>query len=244
MVDEDMLQAIAAEHNKGRRLLVGTTQLEAQRLVIWNMGAIAASGHPEALKLFRQVLRASASIPVAFNPMYFKVKAAGQEYDEMHVDGGVRAEVMLYKNALKFMVAKKRLGKQLGSQAQQRSRKLYIIRNAQVYPEYKSIKPHIADIGVRAIASLTKYQGIGDLYRLYVLTQRDGVDYNLAFIPKDFSPPRNSEFDTNYMNQEFDLAYDLARAPAINGINTRRSMIPKVCSRISRNHMKKPAGPL
>jgi predicted acylesterase/phospholipase RssA len=69
LIDENMLQAIAAEHNKGRRLLVGTTQLDAQRLVIWNMGAIAASGHPDALKLFRQVLRASASIPVAFNPV-------------------------------------------------------------------------------------------------------------------------------------------------------------------------------
>jgi predicted acylesterase/phospholipase RssA len=64
-------------------LLVGTTRLDAQRQVIWDMGAIVASGHPD----FPQILRASASIPVAFNPVYIKVKAAGQEYDEMHVDG-------------------------------------------------------------------------------------------------------------------------------------------------------------
>ncbi len=76
LIDENVLQAVAAEHNKGRRLLVGTTQLDAQRQVIWNMGAIAASGHPDALKLFRQVLRASASIPVAFNPVYISVEAA------------------------------------------------------------------------------------------------------------------------------------------------------------------------
>ena len=110
LIDENMLQAIAAEHNKGRRLLVGTTQLDAQRQVIWNMGAIAASGHPDAPKLFRQILRASASIPVAFNPVYIKVKAGGQEYDEMHVDGGVRAEVMLYEDALKLFTIRKELG--------------------------------------------------------------------------------------------------------------------------------------
>ena len=108
LIDENMLQAIAAEHKKGRRLIVGTTQLDAQRQVIWDMGAIAASGHPDALKLFRQVLRASASIPVAFNPVYIKVKAAGQEYDEMHVDGGVRAEVMLYEDALSLFTVQER----------------------------------------------------------------------------------------------------------------------------------------
>ncbi|MGP8052054.1 MAG: patatin-like phospholipase family protein [Desulfobaccales bacterium] len=206
LIDEKMLQAIAAEHNKGRRLLVGTTQLDAQRLVIWNMGALAASGRPDALKLFRRILRASASIPVAFNPVYIKVQAAGQEYDEMHVDGGVMAEVMLYENAISFLTARK----ELGSLISNRSRKLYIIRNAQVYPEYESVKPKIGAIGTRAITSLTKSQGMGDLYRIYVLAQRDGLDYNLAFIPVDFHPKRASEFDTNYMNQEFNLAYNLA----------------------------------
>ncbi|MCX5894097.1 MAG: patatin-like phospholipase family protein, partial [Deltaproteobacteria bacterium] len=162
IIDDNMIQAIAVEHNKGRRLLVGTTQLDAQRQVIWNMGAIAASGHPDAPKLFRQVLRASASIPVAFSPVYIKVKAGGQEYDEMHVDGGVRAEVMLYEEALNIFVARKKLGLQIPH----RPRKLYIIRNAQVYPEYESIKPNISKIGTRAIGSLTKYQGVGDLYRI------------------------------------------------------------------------------
>ena len=183
IIDDQMIQAIAVEHNKGRRLLVGTTQLDAQRQVIWDMGAIAASGHPDAPKLFRQVLRASASIPVAFNPVYIKVKAGGQEYDEMHVDGGVRAEVMLYEAALNLFTTKKKLG----SPIPDRPRKLYLIRNAQVYPEYESIKPYIGDIGTRAICSLTKYQGVGDLYRIYVLAQRDGIDYNLAFIPRIFT---------------------------------------------------------
>ena len=229
LIDDNMIQKIAVEHNRGRRLLVGTTQLDAQRQVIWNMGAIAASGHPDALKLFRLVLRASASIPVAFNPVYIKVKAGGQEYDGMHVDGGVRAEVMLYEQALNLFTAIKKLRPLM----HERPRKLYIIRNAQYFPSMTSIKPHIGAIGTRAISSLTKYQGVGDLYRIYVLAQRDGIDYNLAYIPLDFHPKRASEFDTNYMNQEFDLAYNLARL-AINRANTRRAINPQVSWKINR----------
>ena len=206
-IDADLLRAIAAQHNQGRRLLVGTTQLDAQRLVIWNMGAIAASHHPDALRLFRRVLRASFSVPVAFNPVYIKVKAAGRDYDEMHVDGGVKVQVMLYGDALNLFVSRERIG----TQAPQ-PRKLYIIRNAQVSPEYGSVKRRLSFIGARAISSLTKNQGVGDLYRIYLLAQRDEIDYNLAFIPADFKTKRASEFDPKYMNQEFELAYNLARS--------------------------------
>ena len=207
VIDEKMLQAIAAAHNQGRRLLVGTTQLDAERLVIWNMGAIAASHHPDALRLFRQVLRASFSVPVAFNPVYIKVKAAGQDYDEMHVDGGVKVQVMLYGDALNLFVSRERIGTQ-----DPQPRKLYIIRNAQVSPEYESIKRRLSLIGARAIGTLTKNQGVGDLYRIYLQAQRDHIDYNLAFIPADFKTKRASEFDPKYMNQEFELAYNLARS--------------------------------
>jgi predicted acylesterase/phospholipase RssA len=105
LIDAKMLQEIAAEHRRGRRLIVGTTQLGAQRLVIWDIGAIADSGHPGALALFHKILVASASMPAFFPPQYFEVEAGGQKFAEMHVDGGVMAEVMLYENAIKPFVA-------------------------------------------------------------------------------------------------------------------------------------------
>jgi predicted acylesterase/phospholipase RssA len=77
-VDDKMLADIAAEHKKGRRLLIGTTNLDAQRLVIWDMGAIASSGHPNAGKLFRQIMLASAAIPVMFPPQYIEVEAGAK----------------------------------------------------------------------------------------------------------------------------------------------------------------------
>ena len=199
LVDDKLLAEVAQEHRKGRRLLIGTTQLDAQRLVIWNMGAIAASGHPKALELFRKIMVASASIPAFFPPQYFEVEVGGGKYVEMHVDGGVQAEVMLYENAIKPF-----------SVAGQRDRKLYIIRNEQVYPSYKRIKPELKSIASRAVDSLLKSQGVGDLFRLYTYAKRDDLDYNLAFIPKDFTAKPASEFDNAYMKALFQVGYDMA----------------------------------
>ena len=82
-------------HQRGRRLYIGTANLDAPRFVVWNMGLIASSGRPDALELFRKVMLASASIPVAFPPVFFEVelRPGGPRYDEMHVDGGVGARV-------------------------------------------------------------------------------------------------------------------------------------------------------
>ena len=92
-VDEALLQQVALAHKSGRRLYIGTVDLDSQRFIIWNMGLIATSGQPDALQLFRKVMLASASIPIAFAPVFFDVEAGGRRYDEMHVDGAVAANV-------------------------------------------------------------------------------------------------------------------------------------------------------
>ena len=206
-VDESMLAEVAREHQKGRRLIIGTTQLDAQRLVLWDMGAIAASRNPEAIKLFRKVMLASASIPGAFPPQYIKVEAGGKFYDEMHVDGGTTAQVILYETALdpETMMAG------LDQLSRGRPRILYIIRNSQIKPEWEDIRPRVGPIAARAISTLIKYHGVGDLFRLYAFAKRDKMDYNLAAIPPDTAPTRGREpFDQVYMNQLFELGYDLA----------------------------------
>jgi hypothetical protein len=206
-IDEDMLKKIAAEHRKGRRLLVGTTQFNAQRLVIWNMGEIASVGTPAALQLFRKILLASSSIPVTFPPQYLTVEAEGKQYEEMHVDGGIEAQVMLYENAI--LPFSKAVGKQ---QRVSRPRKLYIIRNEKIYPEWENVKPQLKFMAVRSIDSLTKSQGIGDLFRLYTYALRDKIEYNLVFIPDNFKELEDKPFDNAYMRKVFKLGYDMGKS--------------------------------
>ena len=86
-VTDDLIRAVAAEHAKGRQLLVATTNLDTERLIVWDMGAIAAEGGPAAKDLFAQVLIASASVPGVFPPTMIDVQSGGRTFAEMHVDG-------------------------------------------------------------------------------------------------------------------------------------------------------------
>src|SRR5262245_58949823 len=158
-VTEDFLKEVAHEHNRGRRLLIGTTNLDAQRPVIWDMGKIATSGDPQALELFRVVLLASAAIPAVFPPVYIKVQVEGQVREEMHVDGGTTNQVFLLPTQIRTGSIDSTLGINP-------VRRLYIIRNGRVAPEYKAVKASTLAIAGRSISTLIKTQGIGDLYQM------------------------------------------------------------------------------
>ena len=198
----ELLDEIAAEYAKGRVLLVGTANLDSLEPVVWNMTAIAASQDPNALELFRSILLASASIPAAFPPVMIDVTVDGTTYQEMHVDGGTMAQVFFYPPSADLSQLRE----------VERQRELYVIRNARLDPDWASVERRTMTIATRAIASLTRTQGIGDLYRIYTTTQRDGIDFNLAFIPPTFDTPHEEEFDTAYMQQLYRVGFDQARA--------------------------------
>ena len=202
-ITEDMLKEIAQEDAKGRLLLMATTNLDARQAVIWNMGKIAASGHPDALELFHKIMLASAAIPGAFPPVMIDVEADRKRYQEMHVDGGAAAQVFLYPPALKVA----ELSKQRGIV---RERRLYLIRNARLDPDWAEVERRTLSIAGRAIDALIQSQGVGDLYKIYAETQRDGIDFNLAYIPKSFDALHKEDFDTDYMRKLFQTGYDLA----------------------------------
>jgi predicted acylesterase/phospholipase RssA len=199
-----MLEAIAAEHAKGRLLLIGTTNIDARRPVVWNIGKIAASGSPHALELVRDILVASAAIPGAFPPMMIDVAVEGRHYQEMHVDGGASAQVFVYPPSLGLA----ELAQDSGAA---RERRLFVIRNSRLDPDWADTKRKTLSIAGRAISSLIQNQGVGDLYRIYATAQRDDIDFNLAFIPADFDVPLTEPFDKHYMNELFSTGYELGR---------------------------------
>jgi hypothetical protein len=202
-VNQEFLDEIAAQRARGRVLLVGTANLDTLEPVIWDMTAIASSKAPNAIPLFRSILLASASIPAAFPPVMIDVDVDGVPHAEMHVDGGTMAQVFLYPPSFQFSKT---------DPALQRKRTLYIIRNARLDADWASVERRTLPIAIRAIASLTRSQGIGDLHRIYLTARRDGIDYNLAFIPASFDTPHREEFDTNYMRELFATGRQMAQA--------------------------------
>jgi predicted acylesterase/phospholipase RssA len=204
-VDQPLLDAVAGEYAKGRILLIGTSDLDTLEPVIWNMTAIAASRDPQALNLFRQILLASSAIPGAFPPVMIEVESNGVKYHEMHVDGGVEAQVFAYPPSV-------RISEAMAQQGVRRRQVLYVIRNSHFDPDWASVKRSTLPIITRSVSSLIENQGLGDLYQLYHLSHRDGIDFNLAYIPASFSAPRNGQFDTAYMQALFKTGEDMARA--------------------------------
>jgi hypothetical protein len=204
-INSEFLARVAYEYQeKGRLLLIGTTNLDARRPVIWNMGEIAASKAPQALDLFRRIMLASAAIPGAFPSTMIDVEVNGNHHQEMHVDGGAQTQVFIYPPGLFDTL---RHG---GGKIPQRERSVYIIRNARLDPDWASVGRGTLSVAQRAISSLIQTQGVGDLFRIYLTAQQDGLEYNLAYIGADFTAPHQEDFGTAYMQALFEYGYRLA----------------------------------
>jgi hypothetical protein len=201
-IGQDMLAAIAAEYAKGRRLLVVTTNLDTQRTVIWDMGRVAAIGSPQALDLFRDVLAASASIPVVFPPMLIDAEANGHRFQEMHVDGGVTAPVLTLPEA--FLLRN-------GAFARGLRMNIYILINDKVERDFQLVPNSTIGIAARASASVMKTQIRSVLYETYDFARRNNFGFNLTYIAKDLPSPGSSGFDTGYMRSLYQYGFDKAK---------------------------------
>ena len=193
-VTRDLLKKIAEEHNKGRRLYIGSTNLDAQRLCVWNMGKIAQFGDDEALKLFHKILLASSAIPIAFPPMFFDVEVNGKKYNEMHVDGGTVTQVFSLYGVLQGTRKDKNV-------------EVYLIWNGFVGPRWASVKDGLPSIVERSLLTLFNYQGLADVFRLYILSKERKHDFHVAYIPVDFKSEGNQMFDPAQMTKLFDVGY-------------------------------------
>jgi predicted acylesterase/phospholipase RssA len=204
-VTRALLDRIAREYRSGRVLLIGTTNLDAQRPVIWNMGEIAANQHPYAVELFQQVLLASASIPGAFPPVHIKVRVGDQILEEMHVDGGPTRQVFVAPANLSLRTFDKLYPKPP-------IRRIYVVKNGKLNPEYEAVQANTLAISARSLFTITKSQSIGDINRIYATAERDDAEFRLAAIPADFSVKQTEVFDPVYMKDLYEVGYRLGRS--------------------------------
>ena len=194
--DMRMLREVAREHRKGRRLYIATTNIDAERGVIWDMGAIAVRNDRRALKLFRDVLLASASIPGVFGPVEIPVRANGKLRQEYHVDGGLFAQVFFMPIRLLISPIDRRFGVRP-------NRTIYVLRNGRVEPEYEVVQPKTVSISARSLSAIIKSQSRNDLLNIYFSAQRNKMKFRLSSIPEDFDVKSEEPFDTNYIKALF-----------------------------------------
>ena len=209
-VDAEFLRRIAEAHQQGRRLYIGTVDLDSLQFVVWNMGLIATSGRPEALELFRKVMLASASIPIAFPPVFFDVEAGGRRYDEMHVDGGVGARVF-YNGALFTPSIMRTRG---GAGPHEGREEIFVIHNGQLFPVPQPTRRTVPGIAMRVLDASSRSAVVSDLFRIYAVVQSQQAGFNWLTIPDDVELAGAETFDPVLMQALYDVGYRKAAGGA------------------------------
>jgi Patatin-like phospholipase len=190
VMTDALIDRVGREHARGRRLFVGTANLDAQRMVIWNMGAIAASDAPGRYLLFRQVLLASSAIPAFFTPVMIESRRAGRTISEMHVDGSTTAQMLTLPDEA---ITGDRPA--AGSRPQQ----IYLIVNNKLNGEFRLVNPKTIPIASRSISLNLRSSMVGTVGLSYLYAKARGIDFNLSFIDKDYPGEDHKLFDNAYM---------------------------------------------
>ncbi|MGL6095336.1 MAG: patatin-like phospholipase family protein [Fimbriiglobus sp.] len=195
----DVLDEIAAEHRKGRRLLVGTTNLDARRFAVWDIGAIACKGGPDARKLIIDVLIASASVPGVFPPVPIEVEVDGKSYTELHADGGATAPLFVPMQVLE--AAAPRAG---GGPVPPPPANLYAIVAGKFYADPAPVRARVLKV-LGAAAGVYYYGHLrAEVANLYHAAVGAGVKFHVAAMRQDFPTTDSSiEFDPDAMNKLF-----------------------------------------
>lgn len=185
-----LIDRIALEHARGRRLFIGTANLDAQRMVIWNMGAIAASRAPQRHALFRQIMLASAAIPALFPPVVIKTQASGRMISELHVDGSTAAQLFTLPDDVV-------VGGALAGKA--KPMHIYIIVNNKLNGAFHLVTPKAIPIATQSF-SLNLRSALGNSLDLsYLYARSKSIDFNVSYIGKDYPGDDHKPFDTAFM---------------------------------------------
>jgi hypothetical protein len=201
-ITPQLLADVAAEHRRGRRLFVATANLDAGRTTVWNMGAIAARGDDAALRLFRDVLLASASLPGIFPPVYFDVESNGHHFKEMHADGGTGGPFFVGPESWLTGTDSLRLP----------THELYVIVNGKLGPEFEVTPPNTLGVLGRAFSAAVKTGTRVEIAAAAAASRRDAISFKLAHIAESFDHPSRGLFDPDYVKALYDFGFLQAQA--------------------------------
>lgn len=210
-ITADLLAKVAAEHKKGRRLYVATTNLDAGQLVIWDMGEIALGTRTNPVQHFQKVLRASAAVPGFFQPVYIKPQR-GVQLRQAHVDGGVK-EPILYADFMGRSAAPKK--------------DLYMIINGSTrrFNDSVPVKPNLASIAQKTIFELMRELQSDTVFRHYSRAKNSGIEFHVTSIPDDIPISQKTlDFDPKRMQ----LLYEAGLKIGLGGSENWNTKPPSV----------------
>jgi predicted acylesterase/phospholipase RssA len=211
-VDEALLRAIATQHDRGRRLLVATTNLDTQQCVIWDLGAIAEASlrpgdHGRSLRLFRTVLVASASVPGLFPPTLIAADDTPAGAAEAHVDGCASTPLFMAPGSMTSS----------RPESSVRPTGFYLVVNGNLNPPHRRTTAGALSVMMRALDTMSRANTRAKVTALEVFAEGAGAGVACAAIPDD-RPSSAFNFRPSNLHTLFELGY----AQAVRGQAFRR----------------------
>jgi predicted acylesterase/phospholipase RssA len=196
-----LLDAVAEEHRKGRRLYVATTDLDHGTIVVWDMGGIAASNDEARVETYRDVLVASAAFPGFFKPVYVRHSDKPGGKARMHVDGGVKAPILLRS----FMV-----------EGQHRSKTVYMLINGKMAlsADSEAVPATVVGISKRSISELMRGLTYKTIYQGYVTSRQANAEFRILHVPDKTKDIEDAlRFQPSEMRELFEVGRMIGRDP-------------------------------
>jgi predicted acylesterase/phospholipase RssA len=194
VLTDKMVQDLAIEHSKGRRLYLGTTVSQGKRFVAWDIGEIACRGRPEDRELIKRIILGSSAIPGFFPPSAIPITVDGKQFTENHVDGSVSYSLFLRPPYSPPGTCPEPMS----------GVDVYAIVAGKLFADPEVIRPWILSEAAANITTLTYAQTRGDVTRLWSLCLISGMNFHLAAIPETTPAPKTSTtFDPAEMTQLF-----------------------------------------
>ncbi|WP_189369140.1 patatin-like phospholipase family protein [Tateyamaria omphalii] len=205
-IEEELTDAhirkIAEEHRKGRRLIIGTTNMDAERSVLWDIGELAKVGTPEAFGLVRRIILASAAIPVFFQPVRIPVSDGIVVREELHVDGALTQQIFSYPSDLPLRDILKDAG------LANKTNTIWLIHNKRLEPRFEAQSTRLLEMADRTLSTLIRSQSYGDIAFIVALAERDGLGVNGLAVPPRFSEEPRQAFDPHYMTKLYQIGVE------------------------------------
>lgn len=208
---DQIISKIGEEHVKGRRLIIGTTNIDAERPVLWDIGELASANTPEAFALIRKIVLASAAIPVFLKPVRIPVTDGVSTKEELHVDGALTQQIFAYPANLPMKRALAEAG--LAGQTNQ----IWVIHNKRLEPRFEAQSTSLIKMANRTLSILIRSQGLGDLAFIIALAKRDGLVISGLAVPARFSDSPTQAFDPAYMTKLYNIG--LTDGSSVNSWN-------------------------
>jgi predicted patatin/cPLA2 family phospholipase len=195
-ITPDLMESIADEHRKGRRLYVGTTNLDTSRLVVWDLGAIACRPCPEGCRLFRDVLLASCSVPGIFPPVRVDLTVDGQPATELHVDGGVTAQMFVPSHVFAAAAAgaaddasrKPTMLPAGGAGPPPDGGNVYVVVAGKLYPDAAPVKANVLPVLGASTRAIMYAYCRADLANVYGMARAAGLRFHVTALPQSYPP--------------------------------------------------------